>query len=855
MKKKCRVQRTMADRSSVLLFFSILSGLITRDVGAAADAEFNPAFLQHIPGESVIDVKRFSHGEPVPEGEYYSDIWLNGEWKGRTVLRFHGPSGTDRTLLCLTPELLSLLDLNEDALNKEIMRKKRGCTDISSALPSARTRFVPSDLRLNIDIPQALLIHRPRGYISPAQWQTGSPAAFVNYNLNNYRYSASGTQEDKTYLGIRAGLNLDGFALRHRGNWSGGRSGGYRSTETSLRHDVAALRGQLTVGDFSTGGELMENISLRGVRLASDDRMLPGSLRGYAPVVRGVAGSNAKVTIRQNGNIIYETTVPPGPFIVSDLYPSGYGGDLTVIVTEANGQTRLFTVPFASVAQLVRPGYTRYQVSSGRYRYADNTLDDIVFQGTLQYGLVNDVTVNTGVTTAPRYTAGLAGAAFNTPLGAIATDITLSGTTLPGDESTRKGYSLHTSYSVMMPSVSTSLTLAAYRYMSKDFYSLRDAMWISRGDYSGSRLARSMTFWRPRNQFQVSVNQELGAGRGNLYLTGSTYSYWSRKGTRSEYQAGYSNVYGRLNYQVGYSRSFDTDSWRDDRRIYVNFSIPLGESPQSPLLSTTLNGSKGAGNSLQTSVSGVAGEDSQFSYGLSASTMEKGGSGYSASTGYRSPYAYLTATAGNDSLNHRQTSLGVSGAVVAHPFGVTLSNDLSDTFAIIHAEGAGGATINNSPGNRLDSWGNGIVPSVTPYEKNAVSIDPGALPMNVELSATEQEIIPRANSATLVNFTTQSGDAMLFDIRMSDGSVPPMASEAFDSQGKSVGYVVQGGRLFARGLKDEGTIRVVWGGYDADNCTFSYHVVTTLQTDNPVATIQPVRCMRPEKRKITIVAE
>ncbi|ECG8572661.1 fimbrial biogenesis outer membrane usher protein [Salmonella enterica subsp. diarizonae] len=845
----------MAGRSSILLFFSILSGLIPRSLLAAADAEFNPVFLQHIPGERVIDVKKFSHGEPVPAGEYYSDIWLNGEWKGRTVLRFQASAGMDRTVLCLTPELLLLLDINEGVVRKEVMRKDRGCTDISSALPAAGTRFIPAELRLNIDIPQALLIHRPRGFISPAQWQTGVPAAFVSYNLNNYRYRVAGTQEDRTYLGIRSGFNFAGFALRHRGNWSGGRSGGYRSTETSLRHDVATLRGQLTVGDFSTGGELMENVSLRGVRLASDDRMLPGSLRGYAPVVRGVASSNAKVTIRQNGNIIYETTVPAGPFTVSDLYPSGYGGDLTVSVTEANGQTRLFTVPFASVAQLVRPGYTRYQVSSGRYRYADNTLDDIVFQGTLQYGLVNDVTVNTGVTAAPRYTAGLAGVAFNTPLGAIATDVTFSRTTLAGNDRTQKGYGLHASYNVSMPSTDTSLTLAAYRYMSKDFYSLRDAMWADRGDFFENSQARNSLFFRPRNQFQLSVNQNLGAGRGNLYLTGSTYSYWSRKGTRSEYQAGYSNVYRRLNYQVGYSRSFDTEKWRDDSRVYVNFSVPLGESQQSPLLSTTLNGSKGAGNSLQTSVSGVAGEDNQFSYGLSASTMEKGGSGYSASSGYRSPYAYLTATAGNDSLNQRQTSLGVSGAVVAHPFGLTLSNELSDTFAIIHAEGAGGATINNAPGNRLDSWGNGIVPSVTPYEKNAVSIDPDALPMNVELSATEQEIIPRANSATLVNFTTKSGDAMLFEIRMSDGIVPPMASEALDNQGKSVGYVVQGGRLFARGLKEKGTIKVVWGGYAADNCTFSYHVAAKFQTDKPVATIHPVRCMRPEKRKATVVAQ
>ncbi|EOV6478829.1 fimbria/pilus outer membrane usher protein [Salmonella enterica subsp. enterica serovar Infantis] len=840
----------MAGRSSLLLYFSILFGLMARNIQAATDAEFNPAFLQHIPGESVIDVKKFSHGEPVPAGEYYSDIWLNGEWKGRTVLYFQASVDMDRTVLCLTPKLLSLLDLNEEVLKKEVMRKISGCTDISSALPAARTRFIPSELRLNIDLPQALLIHRPRGYISPAQWQTGVPAAFVNYNLNNYRYRVAGTQEDKTYLGIRAGLNVEGFALRHRGNWS---AGGYRSTETSIQHDVAALRGQLTAGDFSTGGELMENISLRGMKLASDDRMLPGSLRGYAPVVHGVASSNAKVTIRQNGNIIYETTVPAGPFTVSDLYPSGYGGDLTVIITEADGQTRLFTVPFASVAQLVRPGYIRYQISSGRYRYADNTLDDIVFQGTLQYGLVNDVTVNTGLTTAPRYAASLAGVAFNTPLGAIATDVTFSRTILPGDDITRKGYSLHTSYSVMVPSISTSLTLAAYRYMSKDFYNLRDAMWTSRGDYSGNSQTGNIMLWRPRNQFQISVNQELGTGWGNLYLTGTTYSYWTRKGTRSEYQAGYSNVYRRLNYQVGYSRSFDTDKLRDDRRIYANFSVPLGESPQSSLLSTTLNYSRGDGNSLQTSVSGVTGEDNQFSYGLSASTMEKGGTGYSASAGYRSPYAYLTATAGNDSLNHRQSSFGVSGAVVVHPFGLTLSNELSDTFAIIHAEGARGATINNSPGNRIDRWGNGIVPSVTPYEKNAVSIDPEALPLNVELSATEQEIIPRANSATLVNFTTQSGEAVLFDIRMSDGSTPPMASEAFDTQGKSVGYVVQGGRLFARGLKDKGNIKVVWGSYITDNCTFSYHIVAKHQANNPVATIQPVRCIRPEKRNATIV--
>ncbi|MCX1849101.1 fimbria/pilus outer membrane usher protein, partial [Escherichia coli] len=148
--------------------------------------------------------------------------------------------------------------------------------------------------------------------------------------------------------------------------------------------------------------------------------------------------------------------------------------------------------------------------------------------------------------------------------------------------------------------------------------------------------------------------------------------------------------------------------------------------------------------SIQTSISGTGGEDNQFSYGISGNSQENGPSGYAMNGGYRSPYVNITTTVGHDTQNNNQRSFSASGAVVAHPYGVTLSNDLSDTFAIIHAEGAQGAVINNASGSRLDFWGNGIVPYVTPYEKNQISIDPSNLDLNVELSATEQEIIPRA---------------------------------------------------------------------------------------------------------------
>ncbi|MGO4610516.1 fimbria/pilus outer membrane usher protein, partial [Variovorax sp. 2RAF20] len=98
----------------------------------------------------------------------------------------------------------------------------------------------------------------------------------------------------------------------------------------------------LTLGDSFTTGEVFDSFSVRGVQVSSEDRMLPDSMRAYAPIVRGVAESNARVIVRQNNDILYETSVPPGPFELADLPAIGYGGDLRVTVEEADGRRQTF---------------------------------------------------------------------------------------------------------------------------------------------------------------------------------------------------------------------------------------------------------------------------------------------------------------------------------------------------------------------------------------------------------------------------------------------------------------------------------------------------------------------------------
>ncbi|MDP5008069.1 MAG: fimbria/pilus outer membrane usher protein, partial [Glaciimonas sp.] len=72
---------------------------------------------------------------------------------------------------------------------------------------------------------------------------------------------------------------------------------------------MSALKSQLIVGDAFTTGQIMESVRLRGASLETDDRQTPQSQQGYAPVVRGMADTNAKVSITQNNYTIYETTV------------------------------------------------------------------------------------------------------------------------------------------------------------------------------------------------------------------------------------------------------------------------------------------------------------------------------------------------------------------------------------------------------------------------------------------------------------------------------------------------------------------------------------------------------------------
>ena len=667
-----------------------------------------------------------------------------------------------------------------------------------------------------------------RGYVNPRYWDDGITAALLSYNGNAYRTEHDAYASTQAYIGLDGGLNIGPWRLRHNGNYTYDQLGGwnYQSVQSNLQRSIAPWKSQLTLGDGFTEGLMFDSVGFRGAQIASDERMYPESQRGYAPTIRGIANSNALVQVSQNGNIIYSTNVAAGSFEIDDLYPTGYGGDLDVKVTEADGRVNTFKVPYAAAVDSLRPGITRFSLTGGQYRSPLLSSDPALFQATVRHGFTNLVTGYTGVTAAEDYYAGVIGAALNTRLGSFALDVTGAHADLPNVGS-RKGQSTKLSYSKLIHPTNTNVTVAAYRYSSRGYLGLSDAMRL-RDEQEGGINGLLSTAVR-RGQFQVTLNQGLPQGWGSFYLSGSTVNYWNRSGNDTQFQAGYNNTFKRLNYGLSASRQFDLTRKSWDNRFMLNLSIPLSFGSRTFYSSTNLQHDSDGSTVMQQSVSGSEGVDNAFNYGITAGRTSGDDTDTSTNVGgnvsYKSPYTTVTANA-SQSTGSTQYGGGISGGVVAYAGGVAFTPTMGDTVAIVEAENASGARVTSGSGLRIDPFGRAVVSSLTPFSTNEVEIDPKGLPMSVELKSSTQHVAPTAGAVVRLKFETEGGGrSVILQARLADGQPLPFGAEVKDAAGQSVGTVAQGGRIVLRGLQtDNGTLHATWGDSTAEGCSMPYQL-------------------------------
>ena len=828
----------------VLAVWAALASPMTMAASAPSDAvEFDPSFFPSGAAEHL-DLSRFSRADVNQPGDYVGNITVNGAWRERGNIRLAQIPGHESAQPCFGRDRVLLWGVDLDKLEADAgaaasrrLPVEETCAPLSDFIPGATMVFDAGEQSLDVQVPQIYMSRDARGYVPPSQWDAGIAAARLDYNANTYRSVYAGRASTSSYLGLDGSLNLGAWHLRHQGNlnWNSQLGRSYTSTATFLQHDIPQLRAQLIAGDTFTDGTVLESVRMRGLRMFSDDSMLPQSQRGYAPVVRGVAETNAHVVVRQNGYVLYDTSVAPGPFVIDDLFPTGYGGDLVVDVTEADGRVRQFTVPFAAVPQLLRPGQNRWSLASGRVQELDLKSQPFFLQGTWQRGLTNRWTLYGGSTIANGYRAFTGGAALATGVGAFSLDVTRARNQAPG-QSASQGQSVRLGYNKNFLDSGTNLAVAAYRYSTEGYVSWRDA--VNLRDRAARGGEDRPLIGRERNRFDLNISQSLGLDWGQLYVNGSARNFYGRSGRAVDFSAGYSNRWGIATYGFSAQRTSDTggrrllanglppadgrfddlfESRRDTRYMFT-LNVPLGNAPSAPLLSSTIS-QDSVNRNVQASLNGTAGAERQWNYGASGS-HQAGQSQLAVSGGYRGNKGSLNAGAGWGS-GYNQQNAGGQGTLLVHGGGVTFGAVGGQSIGLVHAPGAAGAGIQNVVGARVDSRGYAIVPYLQPYQLNTVTLDPKGADAGLEVESTTLNVAPRLGSVVKLDFATRAGHAVLVQVDTAGGSPLPFGADVYDGENNVIGVVGQASQLFIRNLQKSGVVTVRWEGKTSKSCRVS----------------------------------
>lgn len=822
-----------------------------------------------VPG---VDISRFNRHDSLAPGTYRVDVQLNGLPVGRHELAFIELPGQADVSPCLDWPLLARLGVVKNKVETDRPAAPGPlCGDLSQWIPMASSNVDPGALQLALSVPQLYLAPTARDTVDLSQWDEGIDAGLLSYNFSAATMTA-GSGEDRAYLGLNSGINLGSWRLRHQGAqaWDS-RDGAqpYQNTAIYAQRSLAAWQSRLTVGDSFSSGQILESTRMRGISLGTDEQMLAPSQQGYAPVVRGIADSNATVTVSQNGYTLYETTVAPGPFVISDLYPTG-GGDLSVSVREVDGRQYSYSVPFSVAPQLLRRHASRYDMTFGQVRQKGvEGQAPLAFQGALQHGVLDDLTLYGGSSFAQGYAQGKAGLALNTALGAFSLDTTGSRTRIPG-HAVLSGRNYGVGYNRQLAQTGTHLVLGAYRFSTPGYLNLTDAVNVRELGRQGLDIG---TYARQKSRIDLTVSQQLGAGTLGFYA--SSTQYWgSHQGRETSYNLSYGTTWRRLNWNLSAQRSRveahhpanhleeseqvffarSDNAGHVDNRLMMTLSLPLGSSLRAPSLSSTLSRSTGDSRSSQQqiAINGMLDDDATLNYGLSGSRASAQSSSFNAHAGYNASTAAWWVGYGQ-SHDSSQLSLSADGGLVVHDEGVTFTHYLGEAAALVHVPDAQGARLSNGHHLRVDRNGYAVVPSLRAFQANTVGVDPDGSAYDVELQETTQQVVPTSGAVSRLRFATVAGRAVVVKALRESGKPLPFAAQVFDEQGSEVGVIGQASKAFVRGIADQGTLIVKWSETAADRCYIHYRLPPQAAGRQARAELVQGQCVRGRAgREVTV---
>jgi len=815
-------------------------------VYAADDIQFNTDVLD-VHDRQNIDLSQFSRGGYIMPGTYGMVVHVNKSDLPEQQVPFYAPDDDPHgSRACINRALAEQLGFKESVFKALSWWHQDECLDEASV----RGMEVRGDLStgsLYLNIPQAFVEYTAENWDPPSRWDEGIPGLLFDYSVNaqtqqqlkegskGYSLSGNGT----------AGANLGAWRLR--ADWQANlnhQTGSGESTQRQLDWSryyayraLPALRSKLTLGENYLDSGMFDSFRFSGVSLVSDDNMLPPNLRGYAPEVVGVAKTNAKVTISQQGRVLYETTVAAGPFRIQDINDA-VSGELNVRVEEQDGSVQEFVMNTSNIPYLTRPGSVRFKLAAGKPSdWLHHSRGPLFGTGEFSWGVSNGWSLYGGALAGGDYNALSLGIGRDLlALGALSLDATQSRARLPQEDGTLTGGSYRLSYSKNFDEYDSQVTFAGYRFSEQDFMSMSEYL---DARYYGSRTGNG------KEMYTITFNKSFRDWGVSTYLNYSHETYWDRP-ANDRYNLTMSRYFdvGRFrNISLSLSAYRNQYNNTKDDGAYLSLSMPWGEHSTVSYNATVNRGD------VTNRVGYYDRIDEHNNYQLSAGASRSGAN----LSGYYNHEGDAARMSANASYQEgRYSALGMTAQG-----GMTLT---AEGGAVHRAGMAGGTRMLIDTGgvpdvpvrgygstSRTNAWGKAVIGDVNSYYRNKASIDLTKLNDNTEATNSVVQATLTEGAIGYRQFDVIAGQKAMAIVKLADGSEPPFGATVLNARKQETGIINDGGSVYLSGINPGDRMAVKWNGEAQCEVTMPTPLPADMMTNNLLLPCLPLSAQQAEQ--------
>jgi outer membrane usher protein FimD/PapC len=775
----------------------------------AYSSELNLDFLQGTTSSpSILDANI-----QFPAGIYDVDVRMNGKGLGRRTLTISKQE--EKTgVLCLSVDWLKQGGvIFNPAHYQSVFNVQQQCYALASEAHT-KVAFNLNNQSIVFTIPQAYLYDDS----DSAQWDFGEDGARVKYNGN---FTQSTEQDLSAFGNVDIGLNVGRWRFDSNINASTyGNDHTFSTNNMVASTPISHIRGDLLLGRAQTRSSLFADFGFYGASVRSNSEMVPWALRGYAPVISGIADSNSRITVTQDGYTIYSKIVPSGPYSLDDIAPVG-NGDITVTIMGDSGKKTVNTYPIATLPTLLRPEEYKYNFvigaknNSADIKDAFSSSDGVFSLWDIDYGF-SDYTLSAATILHGQYqSVGLGLTKSLGQWGALNGDI--AGAAAQYDNETKSnGVSVGVKYAKSFTD-RTDIQLLAYRYQSSGY--------VEFADFIPSDLDAGIID-RKKSRYEARLSHRLD----NYYINGAYWQqrYWGEHGTET-------GVSLTLNttlfdqYAVYLNGSYTDNAFNitPDYALSMSVSVPFSFNNTKHYSFNNVGYSEANGLTASSGVS--ASVNDRLNYNLNASA-DANTTSASGSVGYAFD-AVQTNVALSQANGNTSISGSASGSVIATPkTGLMLTKSASDTVAIVNIKDIPAVTFNHSlPTNDA---GYAVV-DLNSYSNNNIVINPEQVPDDIELLNTSFNVVPTDKAIVYRQFDVAQVQRYILRIKNQRGDVLT-GGNATEDNGQQVGFIARNGVLLLNLKNTPETLQI---HHDGNVCRIDMQ-----QVKAGVTTLQEVVC-------------